>query len=326
MFSRGTSMMSLSLRLNSSFVLTDVEIGFLSFVNILFSTFGTLGNTFVCFVFVAYPRLRCTINKFIFSLACSDLLVCLVGQPMFVVSLVKNYQQKSVLNAFEHARKTLTWVSLLASAGNLLGVTQDRYVAIVHPLRSGANRQKVAAFFVTIVWVFAICVGIGTEFSPVMKMVGQGYVFVVVMCLILPFYCRILSVARRHKRDILAQTVEFTSVGDHAMLPSRRGEREAHADTNRKSVKTVGLICVVFIVGWFPLLVLPFLYRSNFRNRNIMFSLFQWVNTLALCSSAVNPIVYSWTDRKFRKALKMVYARWVAKRLVLSQLSSENCS
>lgn len=324
---------------NASFILTDKEIGLLSFVNVLFSTVGTLGNVFVCFTFVACPGLRDNTNKFILSLACSDLLVCLIAQPMFVVSLVKRYQQKYVSNAFEDARKMLTWVSLLASAGNLLGVTFTRYLAIVNPLSyRGNDRQRFTEartwLFVIVVWVIAICFGASTRVDPNMKLVGQIYVFVVVICLIFPLYCRVLCIAWKQKRRIMRaiRTVRHVTVNNHVAIPaSWSGSTTApvmRRNTKRNPLKTIGVICGVFIVGWFPLFVLPFIYRNteSMHDREIVFGWFQWVNTTALCSSAINPIVYSWTDRKFRKALKTVYERRIAKRLVLSQLRSENRS
>ena len=310
--------------LNSSFILNDVEIGIMSFVNILFSIVGSLGNMFVCFAFVAYPNLRNASSVFVLSLACSDLLVCLVAQPMFVASLVKHYQPESVTNVFEDVRKRLTWISLLASAGNLLGVTIDRYVAIANPLRYG-NRGTTpsARIFLALVWVVAIGAGISTGIIPKMKLAGQIYVFVVVIFLILPLYSRELYIATKHRRNILG-TIAYGEylTGDNRAIPT--SQHRMHKKADRNALKTVGIICGVFFLGWFPLLILPFIYRSNFHNRKLVLDLFQWVNTLALCSSAVNPIVYSWTDRKFRKSLHMLYTRWAAKRLVSSSPTVRN--
>lgn len=303
---------------NLSFSLTNVEIGMLSFLNILFSLLGSLGNIFVCFAFLTYSKLRSTMNIFILSLACSDLLVCLVAQPMFVLSLIKRYQQEHVLNAFEDIRKGLTWVSLLASTGNLLGVTLDRYLAIINPLSYGYNHnvKPISGFCVALAWLIAICLGTSTSFSSKAKLIGQIYVFLAVICLIFPLYCRVLYIARKHQQHInasLTQTASF-GVDNEPATPSPPRHRDHHKTTDGSALKTVGVISGVFVLGWFPLFILPFIYRSSSCDRHLVLALFQWVNTLALCSSAANPIVYSWPDRKFRESLQMVYKRWASKR------------
>ena len=300
-------------RTNSTFVLSDPEIGVLSCVNVLFSVGGTIGNTLVIYAFFSYLNLRNNMNIFIVSLAFSDVWVCLVAQPMFVVSLIKNYQQESTSNSFESFRKVQTWISMLASAGNLLGVTLDRYFALsdplLYPTRVNPNRSLL---FVQIVWVVASVLGLLTEYFKEAKLVGQIYVFFMVACLIFPIYCRVLCIARKHARVIHAAYYRMASRNKNSPL-SERARRLEIRKADRSSLQTVGIISSIFVIGWLPLLILPFVYRGKIHDRKITLQLFQWVNTLALCSSAWNPVVYSWRDRRFRSAFCRTYSRWVAK-------------
>lgn len=301
---------------SKDFVLTDLEIGIMCSVNAIFSIIGSLGNILVCFAFLHFPKLRNTMNIFILSLACSALLVCLIAQPMYAVSLVKHYQQENVTNVFEKVRKCFTWISLLASAGNLFGVTLDRYYAITEPFRYSGHQsvRPRACIFVTVIWLIAVGLGTTATFLKAVKIVTLVYVLVIVMVLILPLYVRILHIAAKHRQKILT-TQSFTSnlsVRDQINLPTPLKYRvKLRHKIDRSALKTVGLICVVFVVGWFPLLILPLIYRITKEDKNLILDLFQWVNSVALCSSSVNPIVYAVTDRRFRESLNVMHRKWV---------------
>ena len=300
------------------FTLTDSEIAILCAVNVVFSIVGTLGNLLVCFAFLRFPKLRIHMNIFILSLACSALLVCMLAQPMYVVSLALHYQQEHIMNVFEKVRKGFTWISLLASAGNLFGVTLDRYHAIAKPFRH--SEQQVAGMdglvFVSVVWIIAMGLGISAIFKDTVKMVILVYVFVIMVCLILPLYARILLIAAKHRQKILASQTCASNLRNERNPPSpmQRYRLKLRNKIDRSALITVGVICVVFVLGWFPLLVLAPVYRFLQEDRKIVLDVFQWVNTIALSSSACNPIVYAATDKRFRESLKVMHRRWVTRR------------
>jgi hypothetical protein len=297
---------------NTTLVLSDIELGLMVSTNLLFSAGGTVGNLCVCVAFLMYRNLRNTMNIFIFSLACSDLIVCLVAQPMFAVRLIQNVQDGGTTTISEDIRKRLTWISLLASIGNLIGVTLDRYFIISNPLRYAARvPTKSACVFIVIVWTIASVLGILTESYRSAKLIGQVYVLVLLVGMIIPLYCHILCIARRHAR-IIHTSLSHVQLNTLAECSRMSNVRKA----DRNSLKTLGIISTIFVVGWFPLLIIPFLYRAGVYHSTVMVHAFQWVNTLALCSSACNPIVYSWRDRRFRKALTVTYGRWRARRSI----------
>lgn len=302
---------------NQTVGLSDVELGVMLSINILFSFTGTVGNLAVCFAFVLCRNLRNTMNTFILSLACSDLLVCLVAQPMFITRLIQSPQDE-VTTTSEDIRKRLTWISLLASIGNLLGVTMDRYFIIADPLRYAARvTTKTACVFVAVVWTFATTLGALTLSYRNAKVIGQIYVVVLLAGVIIPLYCRILCIARRHARLIHSfynRVLVSHSNKTNTLAP--RSRRQSVQKADRNSLKTVGIISAIFVIGWFPLLILPFLYRAEGNDKSAILNAFQWANTLALCSSACNPLVYSWRDRRFRKVLTVNYEKWKARRSI----------
>ncbi len=310
---------------SSEFTLTDLEIGILCTANVIFSTVGSLGNILVCFAFLRFQKLRNTMNIFILSLACSALLVCLLAQPMYVVSLIQHYQQKQITNVFEKVRKCFTRISLVASAGNLFGVTLDRYHAITKPLRHSEyyGVTSYAFIFVAVIWIIAAGLGISAVFKDMVRMVILVYIFVIVICLIFPLYTRILVIAAKHRQKILASQSYTSALSMRGQInpttPTKYRSKLRHK-IDRSALITIGVICAVFVIGWFPLLILPLVYRIIEEDRKLILDVFQWVNTIALCSSACNPIVYAATDKKFRESLKVMYRRWVTRRQDLAAI------
>ena len=297
-------------RYNTTLTLSVVESSVLASVNIIFSIGGSIGNLGVCVAFLLYRNLRNNMNIFIFSLACSDLLVCLIAQPMFIARLIQYVPDRSYNPSSEDVRSRLTWISLLASIGNIAGVTCDRYFVISHPLRyATCVTTFTACASVAVVWTIASVLGIMTESFFVAKVVGQIYVVVVLFGMIIPLYCRILCIARRHARTI------HTSLS-RVQVNNYEFEKLNIQKADRNSLKTLGLISGIFIIGWLPLLILPFFYRAGANDRSVLLHAMQWANTLALCSSACNPVVYSWRDRRFRKALNIAYGKWKARRSI----------
>lgn len=305
---------------NSSlqFNLTDSEIGILCIVNVIFSVVGSFGNVLVCFAFLRLPKLQNTTNIFIVSLACSDLLVCLVAQPMYVVSLIKKYQQQQVTNIFEKVRKCFAWISMLASAGSLLGVTLDRYQAVSKPFRYHKQRldRRNSYIFVTVVWFVAMGLGISAIFEGIVKKVILVYAFSTVVLLILPLYTKILLIAAKQRRKILISQCHASKSSERAETSSRftKQRLKLRHKLDRSALITLEVICVVFVLGWFPLLIIPLIYRLARGDSKLILGIFQWVNTLALCCSACNPIVYAATDKQFRESLKVRGRRWVTQR------------
>ncbi|KAL9974020.1 hypothetical protein ACROYT_G020549 [Oculina patagonica] len=275
---------------NSSVDLSAIEANFLASVNVLFSLCGIFGNVLVFIVVERNRQLHTVTNMFITSLALADLLVCLVAQPMYAVFLYGLPPNP----AYGITRKTFSFVSVLASISNLAAVTIDRYIAIVSPMQYQLKANFKSAFILlSFIWVVSLGLGIPSGIKQSVQHITVYYIVALVM-IIVPIYVRIYFIARRQAR-VIARQVEHIEKA----LKSR-GERENIA------AKTIGNVLGVFIICWLPVIVLPMIFRYSVNSRTVR-RLLKWAQTLALCSSAVNPVIYSLKTQIFKKELRKFY-------------------
>lgn len=276
--------------------LSNMQAALLASINVLFSLIGTFGNLLVFLVVLRNRQLHTVTNVFIISLAVADLLVCLVAQPMYAIYLYGLPHNA----AYSITRKTFSFVSVLASISNLAAVTVDRYMAIVSPMAYQQRMSfKAAAILLCLIWLASLLLGIPSGYLRSVQHLTVYYTIALVI-VIVPIYVRIYIIARRQARVIARQ------VGHLEKDLRGKSERENLA------AKTIGNVLAVFIVCWLPVTVLPMIFRYSGNSLAVRRAL-KWAQTLALCSSAMNPLIYSLKTQIFRKELRKIY-RVIARR------------
>ena len=275
---------------NSTVDLSDIEATFLASVNVVFSLCGTFGNVLVFIVVSRNRQLHTVTNMFITSLALADLLACIVAQPMYAVFLYGLPPNP----AYGITRKTFSYVSVLASISNLAVVTIDRYIAIVSPMQYQLRANfKSASILLCLLWVISLGLGIPSGIKQSVQRITVYYTLALVV-IIVPIYVRIYLIARRQARVITRQ-VELIKKDSN-----KKSERENIA------AKTIGSVLGVFIICWLPLIVIPMIFRYSAASRIVRRAL-KWAQTVALCSSAVNPVIYSLKTQIFKQELRKFF-------------------
>eukprot|EP00794_Sanderia_malayensis_P016157 gene16157-17780_t len=127
---------------------------------------GILGNLIVCVVVYRTLALRRVItNRFIASLAISDLMVAVFLVPVKIASALhdgKLYEN----NVLCHYYVTLDNISFVASITNLLVITADRVIAITKPyMYKKVVTHRRARVVILFVWAYAITIGALTNVS-----------------------------------------------------------------------------------------------------------------------------------------------------------------
>lgn len=94
---------------------------------------------------------------------------------------------------------------------------------------------------------------------------------------------------------------------------SRKGYR-AKINTERRASKVLGLVFVVFLIGWTPFFIINFFSAvcSTCAIDPTFFSVFEW---LGWASSMVNPFIYTIFNKTFQGTFwKLITCRWLLKK------------
>lgn len=249
-----------------------------------------LGNTLVCFAFYHSTNLRCVTNIFIVSLAMTDILVASVSIPIWLV-----IQNTECINTWKACDPILMafWKCLdilfsTASIMNLCAISCDRYIAITSPLRYSQIITKTRALIVLIcLWFYSITIATinldGGVYYPVLVFVVS---FLLPLSVMIYSYSRIFLAALRQARRIqpMRQTFYF--------------KREI------KAAKTLAIVMGAFIVCWTPFFVMNILVQ--FIRFYVPPIATLAIKLLHYGNSALNPVIYSSSNRDFRHKILRV--------------------
>ncbi len=295
---------------------------------------AVFGNLIVCVVIYNTLSLRRVFtNRFIISLAVSDLMVAILLVPVKIDSALNNGSLcKS--RALCHYYVTFDNISFVASITNLLVITADRLIAIVKPYRyQEIVTHKRARLMIIIVWLYAIAIGGFTNINwgdsvsddknrQLCWNQNKAYVTVVFIAVFfLPSlimgvaHAKMLCIALKHSRSIASDSKlkdsfkesfeeEDSSIQHHkhVILRLKRVLKEY------RPVKFVMVVYGTFVFCWLPVSVIS-LVHSWCKN---CVQLTDWqiavfVEFFPVLNSTFNFFIYSFMNGKFRKACKRFF-------------------
>ncbi|XP_038045949.1 neuromedin-U receptor 2-like [Patiria miniata] len=292
---------------------------------------GVLGNILVCFVIIRAKCLHNKSNYLLVNLAVADMLVCLHA---FLFKLLST--ESCALNSFVPvslvgrqifcrflASQFLVRALSYASAYNLCVVTLERYVAIVHPLqyerKLTATRMKT---LIALIWMisFVFCLPLLFTIQP-SDDPDQACSDITYPHQMLPVLFSIFSFLSGYLLPIALMSLAYykiqATLKRQAQVLSLQQVKGAAYDLVIARQRLVSMLTIVLgalIILWTPchvayLLCLrpatigPFLFcaSKNYRNTIEICSLAYYFN------SVINPIIYEFKYKKFRKALKIAF-------------------
>uniref|UniRef100_UPI0037E72DB0 somatostatin receptor type 5-like n=1 Tax=Semicossyphus pulcher TaxID=241346 RepID=UPI0037E72DB0 len=268
---------------------------------------GLVGNTLVIHVIVNYTKNESVTNIYILNLAIADELFML-GLPFLAVqNALLSWPFGSLMC---RVVMTVDAINQFTSIFCLTVMSVDRYLAVVHPIRSfWWRRPRVAKAISATVWAGSFVVVLPVVvFADVLKDDGNCSIvwpepaevwktsFIVYTCTV-GFFCPFLVICLCY----LLIVIKVRSVGKRAQATSSRRRK-----SERKITRMVVVVVAVFVLCWLPfyalnivnlLVVLP----GDFRG------LYFFVVVLSYANSCANPILYGFLSdnfkRGFRKAL-----------------------
>ena len=276
---------------NKTMAFTSTTVAVSTTALVLVMVLALSGNTLVCVAFYRSTNLRCVTNVFIVSLAVTDILVAVVSIPIWLV--IQNTE--CINNRLACNPILLTFWRCLdilfstASIMNLCAISCDRNIAITSPLRYSQILTKNRAIIALILlWSYSITIAAinldGGLYYPVLVFVVS---FLLPLSVMIYSYSRIFLAAIRQVRRIqpIRQAFYF--------------KREI------KAAKTLAMVMGAFIVCWTPFFVINIIVRFS-RGFSIEPIVTIVIKCLHYGNSALNPVIYSSTNRDFRNKILRV--------------------
>ncbi|EDO31326.1 predicted protein [Nematostella vectensis] len=269
----------------------------LAILFIVFGLFTVVGNIMVCAVFIRDPgrNLRRISNYFVVNLALADILVGVTVEPINAASYWLN--RNDILFAYY----IFAVLSCVCSIVNICALMVDRYIAVSRAFR---YRTIVTSFRVRIslvaIWAFALHFAL----LPIIGWRSASYqVYLYALGVLSPTLVMLLSFYGL--RRILKKQVEDLKSLSNATETAytRRGvEREKRVST------TVFIMLVVFLISWFPFVIVDFLLVFGSTSQDPRVRLARDITlSLGFFSSGINPVLYAWRIPDFRRGLMLLF-------------------
>ncbi|XP_059203137.1 somatostatin receptor type 5-like [Centropristis striata] len=267
---------------------------------------GLLGNTLVIHVIVRYTKMKTVTNMYILNLALADELYIL-GIPFLGTNSALSYWPYG--DFFCKVCMTADAMSQFSSTFCLTVMSIDRYLAVVHPLRSAKWRKpQVAKVFNGMVWLVSFVIALPvTIYSGVQKDLNTcniswpepeklwSIVFILYTS-ILSFFGPLVVICLCY----LLIVIKVRSAGVRAGLTKRR-------KSERKVTRMVVIIVLVFVLCWLPF------FTTNIVNlihiipeNNTTAAVYFFLVILTYVNSCANPILYGFLSENFKQSFQKV--------------------
>ena len=299
---------------------------------------ATVGNAVVIYAFCACKKLRERVtNYFVLSLALSDLTTATLAMPFDWSRFLHNGYWRHGAFACEF----FTTMYLLAAPGsaiNICAVTVDRYVVLKMPLRykTVMPPRKAIAIIVSL-WLYAFVVACLPQMLPrpagwseqitneamcifffppwYLHMVNFTN-FLLPMILVAFFWWRIYLIARRHYKRMKALDKNSHINGDltsssRDLCPERKPTKTRRTRRHLKGARFIALAVGLFFLCWLPQVMLGIVYEFCEHCRpgipsHILYDCFLMLGYL---NSALNPFLYPFHDRQYRRAICGIFIK-----------------
>ena len=258
-----------------------------SAINVPSMLVAIVGNSLILAAILSTPSLRSPAILLLCNLAVSDLLVGLVIQPLFIVSV------------FHSTRLLLTgiWFILSNSACGislctLTAIAVDRFLALHYHLRYSTI---VTSFriktFLTAQWLMNFIFS-GTVYFWSLRIFSLYVTIFVCLCLIISIFCyvRIFKIVRHQQKKIQWQ---------HQAVNLPQGSTISNLLQLEKSAINSFLFFIVMVLFYIPVST----YLSLFITKNTWQSGWRVATTLVYINSSVNPFLYCWRIGDLRAAV-----------------------
>uniref|UniRef100_A0A4W6BYB0 G protein-coupled receptor 39 n=1 Tax=Lates calcarifer TaxID=8187 RepID=A0A4W6BYB0_LATCA len=294
------------------------------FLTVLYSFIlltGIVGNSVTIRVTQVLKRngyLQKNVTDHMVSLACSDLLVLVIGMPVELYSAIWFPFTSASGNASCKIYNFLFEACSYATILNIATLSFERYVAICHPFRFKAFGGKRTSALITFAWLVSVLVALpllvatGTQghipfLRWVMYRVSLFVAFVVYMIVLIcvAFMCRAMIL-------VLQRPLGAVDGGISGSQRPPKHESSKAKMARKQTIIFLGLIVGSLMVCWLPNQIRRLMMAAVPKSRwttsyfQSYVKLHPVADTFFYLSSVLNPFLYNLSSRQFREVFVQV--------------------
>lgn len=289
----------------------------LAVVFIVFGLYTVIGNTLVCIVYFIDPfkNLRTLSFYYVVNLAVADILVGVIVEPLNVSVYWTN--NKNALFAFY----IFAVLSCVSSILNISAMMLDRYIAVRKAFRYRVlvtvKRVRVS---VVLIWLyafhFALLALVGWR-SASFQVYLYAFGVLLPSAIMLASYYGLTRILKRKGASLR----KSSSVGSHNQSTT---QIKRMVQKERQVSATVLIMLSVFLVAWFPFVVVDFIlvFCAHCRSQRLLLAR-DITLSLGFFSSGINPVLYAWRVRRFKQGLFKIMKFEMKSRIRLPRMRSK---
>lgn len=273
-------------------------------IYVLVCAIGLSGNTLVIYVVLRYAKMKTVTNIYILNLAVADVLFML-GLPFLATQNAISYWPFGSFLC--RLVMTIDGINQFTSIFCLTVMSIDRYLAVVHPIKSTKwRRPRVAKLISATVWTFSFLVVLPVIiFADVQDdfhtcninwpdPVNVWSAAFIIYTSVVGFFGPLLVICLCYLLIVFKVKSSGLRVGS-----TRRRRSE------RKVTRMVVIIVAVFVFCWLPFYILNIVNLSFILPEEPV-GVYFFVVVLSYANSCANPILYGFLSDNFRQSFQKV--------------------
>ena len=247
-----------------------------------------LGNALVLAATIRTPSIRSTPHMIMLcSLALSDFLVGLIGQPVYITQQLTD-DRGLAYHIWRLLGSSLCVVTLLA----ITAIAVDRFLSLHYHMRYATLVTESRVKYVLIViWLISFLVSVFDVWNQRIYQLSVGSIIAISLVISTLSYIRIYRIVRRHQLHINAQ--------QQAVQNFNAGNNLNIARLKRSAMNTF-VFYIALIICYFPMYLLLTLHGVSYV---FWQTESEFATTLVLSNSCINPFLYCWRLRELRTAV-----------------------
>ncbi|NXJ14701.1 GPR17 protein, partial [Odontophorus gujanensis] len=280
------------------------------FENVLFATFyfldfilAFIGNSLALWLFIRDQKSGTPANIFLMHLAVADLSFVLVLPTRLVYHFSGNHWSFGEIPC--RLTGFLFYLNMYASIYFLMCISVDRFLAIVHPVKSIKLRRPLYAHMAcAFLWLI-----VGVAMAPLLLSVQTVQMNNTTICLQL-----YREKASRHALVSLAVAFTFpfvTTVTCYLLIiRSLKSGNRVEKHLKEKAIKMIIMVLMIFLICFVPYHVNRYIYilhyngtKTSCETQRVLALSNRITSCLTSLNGAFDPVMYFFVAEKFREAL-----------------------